>query len=203
VARISYAIHLYALQRFDEAVTQARRAQQLDPAAPFINTWAGAAYVFARRTEDGMTSLQKALEFDPSYYDARIVLARTYVAKGMYEQAIAELQKALTFDTRDPGVLGALAHAYARAGDREKALQLVDQLKRNGGATFALVWAHAGLGDKDQAFAWLERSYEERRQRMVWLNVDPLLEPLRSDPRFTDLVRRVGLPSPVARVERP
>jgi len=65
-----------------------------------------------------------------------------------------------------------------------------------------MVWAYAGLGDKEQAFAWLERSYEERRQRMVWLNVDPLLEPLRSDPRFADLVRRVGLPSPAPAIAR-
>jgi len=206
VACISYAIHLYALQRFDEAVTQARRAQQLDPASPFINTWAGAAYFFARRTKEGVASLQKALELDPSYYDARIVLARTYVAKGMYEQAIAELEKALTFNARQPPVLGALAHAYARAGNREKARQLVEELMRNRERgnlpTFPLVWAYAGLGDKDQAFAWLERSYEERRQRMVWLNVDPLLDPLRSDPRFPDLVRRVGLPSPVAAITR-
>ena len=202
VARASYAMHLYALQRFDEAAAQARRAQQLDPASPFINTWAAAAYFFAQRTEEGMASLQKALELEPNYYDASIVLARTYVAKGMYQQAISELQKALSLHARDAGVLGALAHAHARAGDREKALQLVDRLNQTGGATFVMVWAYAGLGDKEQAFAWLERSYEERRQRMVWLNVDPLLEPLRSDPRFADLVRRVGLPSPAPAIAR-
>jgi len=202
VARASYAMHLYALQRFDEAAAQARRAQQLDPASPFINTWAAAAYFFAQRTEEGMASLQKALELEPNYYDASIVLARTYVAKGMYQQAISELHKALSLHARDAGVLGALAHAHARAGDREKALQLVDRLNQTGGATFVMVWAYAGLGDKEQAFAWLERSYEERRQRMVWLNVDPLLEPLRSDPRFADLVRRVGLPSPAPAIAR-
>lgn len=207
VVRISYAMHLYAMQRFDEAVTQARTAQQLDPAAPFINTWAGAAYFLAGRDEEAMASLHRALELDPSFANARVVLARTYVTKGMYEQAIAELEKALSFNAREPAVLGALAHAYARAGNREKALQLVDELKRiraeRGNIhAFSFVWAYAGLGDKDQAFAGLETSYEEGRHRMVWLNVDPLLEPLRSDPRFAELVRRVGLPSPVARVER-
>jgi tetratricopeptide (TPR) repeat protein len=147
-----------------------------------------------------MASLQKALDLDPSYYDARIVLARTYVSNGKYQQAIAELEKALALNARDPGVVGALAYAHARSGNREKALALVEQLKRNDGPqpgsapTFALVWAYAGLDDKEQAFAWLERAREERRQRLTWLNVDPLLEPLRSDPRFTDLVRRIGLP---------
>src|SRR2546428_3030977 len=130
VARISYAIHLYAMQRFEEAVAQAKRAQQLDPVSPFINTWAGAAYFFAGRVEEAMASLQKVLELDPSYSDASIVLARTYVTKGMYQQAIAELQKALIFNAREPFVLGVLAHAYARAGRREDALKLVGELKR-------------------------------------------------------------------------
>jgi tetratricopeptide (TPR) repeat protein len=174
----------------------------VDPAAPFINTWAAAAYFFARRTEEGMASLQKALELDPSYYDARIVLARTYVAKGMHEQAIAELQKALTFHTGDPGVLGALAHAHARAGDRQQALQLLDQLKQFRGATFVLLWAYAGLGDRDQAFAWLERFLRRAQTANGLAQCGPVVGPLRSDPPFADLVRRVGLPSPVAKVER-
>ena len=202
VARILYAQYLYAMQRFDEAVAQAQRAQQLDPASPLINTWAGAAYFYAGRTEEAMASWQKALELDPSYSDASIVVARIYVTSGMHQQAIAELQKALTFTKGEPLVMGALAHAYARAGRREEALKLVGELKqiqaergRGNMPTFPLIWAYAGLGDKDQAFAWLETSYQDRRDRMVWLNVDPLLDPLRSDPRFHDLVRRMGLPT--------
>src|SRR3989454_2465270 len=199
-ARIWYASYLYAMQRFEEAVAQAQRAQTLDPVSPLINTWAGAAYFFAGRAEEAMASLQKALELDPSYSDASIVLARTYVTKGMYQRAITILQEALILNTREPFVLGALAHAYARAGQRDEALKLVGELKRiqaerGNIPTFSFIWAYAGLGDKDQAFAWLETSYQERRDRMVWLNVDPLLDPLRSDPRFHDLVRRMGLPT--------
>ncbi len=165
-ARIWYAIYLYAMQRFEEAVAQAQHAQQLDP----------------------------------GFSDASIVLARAYVTKGMYQRAIAELQKAMILNARDPFILGALAHAYARASQREEALKLVGELKRiqaerGNMPTFPFIWAYAGLGDNDQAFAWLEKSYQERRDRMVWLNVDPLLEPLRSDPRFGDLVRRIGLPT--------
>ena len=204
LARIWYAQYLYAMQRFEEAVTQARFAQQLDPGSLLVNTWAGAAYFFAGRVEEAMASWQKALELDPGYPDASIALARTYVTRGMNQNAIAALQKALIFSDREPLVLGALAHAHARAGRRQEALKLVGELKRmeerreaegKSIPRFSFVWAYAGLGDKEQAFAWLEKAYQERRGRMFLLNVDPLLEPLRSDPRFQDLLRRIGLPS--------
>jgi len=200
VARVSYAIHLYAMQRFEEAVDQAKHAQQLDPVSPFINTWAGAAYFLAGRTDEAMASLRRTLELEPGYSDASIILARSYVTLGQYHEAIAELDKAMTFGARGPFVLAAQAHAYARARRPHEALKLVDELKQCKGKlgitpTFAFIWAYAGLDDKEQAFAWLETAYEERRQRMVWLNVDAFLDPLRSDPRFHDLVRRVGLPS--------
>jgi TolB-like protein/tetratricopeptide (TPR) repeat protein len=200
LARIWYAIYLYAMQRFDEAAAQAQRAQQLDPASPLINAWAGSAYFFAGRADEAMSSWQKALELDPSSWYASMVLARAYVTQGRHQQAITELQKAMIFNVGEPFVLGALAHAYAQAGQREEALKLVRELKRIEAErgvipTFSFVWAYAGLGDNAQAFAWLERSYQERRERLVWLNVDPLLEPLRADPRFHDLVLRVGLPT--------
>jgi tetratricopeptide (TPR) repeat protein len=187
--------------RFDEAVFEARRAQQVDPASPFVNTWAGAAYFFAGRVDEAMASWQKALELDPGYADASLVLARTLLTQGHHEQAIAELRKAVIFNEKQPLILGALAQAYARAGQREEALKLVGELKRIEieeriyVPPFGLIWAYAGVGYNEQAFAILERSFEERRDRMVWLNVDPLLDPLRSDPRFTDLVRRIGLPT--------
>ena len=205
VARIWYAQYLWAMQRFEEAVTQAKRAQQLDPASPFINTWTGSIYFLAGRVEEGMESMQKALELEPSFSDASLMLGRAYFMQGMHQEAIAELQKALTFNETETLLLGALAHVYARAGQREEALKLVGELKRVEAeergfvAPFGIIWAYAGLGDKEQAFAWLEKSYQEHRDRIVWLNVDPLLEPLRSDPRFQDLVRRVGLPQTKAR----
>jgi TolB-like protein/Tfp pilus assembly protein PilF len=201
-ARTNYAMFLYAMLRFEEAVVEGRRAQQLDPVSPFVNTWAGAAYFFAGHADEAMASWQKALELDPGYADASLVLARTYLTQGKHQQAIAELQKAVALNEKQTLILGALAHAYARAGRSEEAVQVVRALKRIEGEEereyvppFGLIWAYAGLGDKEQAFAYLERSFDERRDRMVWLNVDPLLDPLRSDPRFKDLVRRVGLPT--------
>ena len=200
VARIWYGIYLYAMQRFEEAAAQARRAQQLDPVSPSINAYAAAAYFFAGRVDEAMASWQKALELDPSYSDANVLLARAYVTQGRYQDAIAELQKAMTFNPQEPQVLGALAFAYARAGQRDEALKLVGELKRiqaerGNIRLFGIIWAYAGLGDKEQAFAWLETAYEERRDRMAWLNVDPFLELLRPDPRFQDLVRRMDFPT--------
>jgi TolB-like protein/Tfp pilus assembly protein PilF len=204
LARIWYAQYLYCTKRFEEAVTQARLAQQLDPGSLFVNTWAGTAYFLAGRVEDAMASWQKALELDPGYPDASIALAWSYVTRGLHQNAISALQKALIFTDREPLVLGALAHAHARAGQRAEALKIVSELKRleervgpedRNVPRFAFVWAYAGLGDKEQAIAWLDKAYQERRDLMIGLNIDPLVDPLRSDPRFQDLVRRVGLPS--------
>ena len=200
-ARIWHAQYLVAMLRYEESAAEAKRAQQVDPVSPFVNTWAGAVYFYAGRADEGMASMQKALELDPSFSDASLVLARAYLAHGMYEQAISELQKVRMLNEKESLVLGALAHVYARAGQREEALKLLGELKRIEAEErgfvppFGIIWAYAGLGDKEQAFAWLETSYQEHDDRIVWLNVDPLLEPLRPDARFQDLVRRVGLPT--------
>jgi TolB-like protein/tetratricopeptide (TPR) repeat protein len=204
LARIWYAQYLYAMRRFEEAVTQAQVAQQLDPGSLFVNTRAGAAYFLAGRVEVAMATWQRAQELDPTDPDVGILPGRSYVKLGMYQDAVAVLEKSLILSDRDPLVLGALAHAYARAGRREEALKLVgalklmdERLEPEGKTTprFSFIWAYAGLGDREQAFAWLEKAYQERRGRVFLLNVDPLLDPLRSDPRFQDLVRRVGLDS--------
>lgn len=204
LVRIWYAEYLYATQRFEEAVTQAQVAQQLDPASLFVLTRAGAAYFFAGRVEEAMAIWKRALELDPTHPDVGLLPGRSYVKLGMNRDAVAVLEKALIFTERDPLVMGALAHAYARAGRREEAMKLVGELKRvderletegKSIPRFSFIWAYAGLGDKEQALAWLEKAYYERRDRVFLLNVDPLLDPLRSDPRFKDLVRRAGLAS--------
>jgi tetratricopeptide (TPR) repeat protein len=146
-----------------------------------------------------MATWQVALELDPMYSHTSLALAGSYVTRGMYDQAIAVLQKALTYTPKDAFLLGALAHAYARAGQREKALRLVGELAKMEASAeivppFAMIWAYAGLEDYEQAFARLEKASDERRGRMVWLKLDPRLAPLRADPRFQDLVRRMKLP---------
>jgi|SRR5436190_244441 len=201
-ARIWHAMYLYAMQRFDEAAAEARRAQELDPTSPLVNTWAGAAYFLVGRVDEAMASWRRALELDPGDVDASLALGRAYVTQGKYEAAIAQLKRAVLLNPKQPMVVGALAHAQARAGEREEALRLMGELRRIEAekvgfvSPFGMIWGYAGLGDNDRAFAWLEKAYQERYDRMVWLNVDPLLAPLRPDPRFADLVRRMGLPAP-------
>ena len=139
------------------------------------------------------------MELDPTYSQASLMLARIFMTQGNYQQAISELQKALILKGRQPLLLGSLAQAYGRSGQREEALKLVAELNRIDAEgpsyePFGMIWAYAGLGDKERAFAHLERAYQQRAGRLVWLNVDPTLELLRSDPRFDDLLRRIGLP---------
>lgn len=201
---ILYAQFLYCTRRFEESLPHARLAQQLAPGSLRVNTWAGTTYFLAGRVDEAMAAWQKALELDPGYPDASVAPAQGYVALGRLGDAIAALEKGLVFSDREPLVMGVLAHAYALAGRREEALKLVGELRRMEARMnaegksiprFAFVWAYAGLGVKERAFAWLEKAYQERRDRMVALDVDPLLDPLRADPRFQDLLRRVGLPS--------
>lgn len=202
LARIWYAQYLYATERFEEAVTQAQVALQLDPGSLLVNTRAGAAYFFSGRVDEAMAIWQRARELDPTHPDVGLLPGRSYIKLGMNQDAVAVLEKSLIFTERDPLVLGALAHAYAQAGRRGEAVKVVGELKRlderleaegKSIPRFSFIWAYAGLGNKEQAIAWLEKAYQERRDRVFLLNVDPLLDPLRSDPRFQDLVRRVGL----------
>ena len=203
VARIWYAMYLYALERFDEAVVQAKHAQRLDPASSVVNTWAGSAYFYAGQVDQAMATWQRALELDPMYPHASLALATGYVKRGMYDQSIAVLEKALTYTPKEAFLLGALAHAYARAGRREEALKLVAELARREARAeilppFAMIWAYAGLEEREEAFARLEKAHDERRGRIVWLKIDPRLAPLHNDPRFHDLVRRMNMPTKIA-----
>lgn len=197
LARIWYAMYLDAMQRFEEAAVEARRAQQLDPASAHVNTWAAATYLYAGRLDEATASVAKALELDRGFADASLVLARIHLARGRPADAIAELRRALELE-RHPHLVGALAHAHARAGEPREAARLVDELSRGEGkdrayAQFGRIWAYAGLGDRERAFDALEQAYRERLGRLAWLNVDPLLAPLRTDPRFADLAGRIGL----------
>ncbi len=115
----------------------------------------------------------------------------------MYEEAIAEFQKAMTLSGGGTVTVAALGHAYAVSGRRGEAQKVIEQLKELSKRRYVepsyIVVIYAGLGEKDQAFEWLRKAYEERSFSMLYLKVDPRLDSLRSDPRFTDLLRRVGL----------
>lgn len=126
------------------------------------------------------------------------------IAKGQPEHAIPELEKAVALSDRSPAVIGVLIRAYAHAGRRTDALRMLEELKRRSKTDYipsaAFINAYLGLGDKEQAFVWLERAYEEKSGIMTLLKVHPHFDPIRNDPRFADLVRRVGLDQPTSNV---
>src|ERR1700686_533796 len=125
-------------------------------------------------------------------------LGQAYEQKKMYAQAVATYQKGMSQAERNPQLIAALGHAYALSGERDKALKTLDELremsKEHYISPYLIAVVYVGLGVKEQAFAWLEKAYQDRSAALLWLKVEPLFDPLRSDPRFQDLLRRIGLP---------
>jgi serine/threonine protein kinase/tetratricopeptide (TPR) repeat protein len=192
-----YANYLSQLGRFDEAVAEIKRAQQLDPLSIGINTAFGAVLYLARRNDEAVAQLRTTLEMDPKFALAHGALAEVYIQKRAYAQALEEYNavKAITGDTSD--LRASLGYLYAVSGRPRAALQLVDELGRRRGpeaaAPGSLAVVYAALGQKDLAFAWLDKAYAERDAWLVFLKVEPKFDNLRSDPRFDMLLRRTGL----------
>jgi TolB-like protein/Tfp pilus assembly protein PilF len=194
-----YGELLSALGRHEEALAEIKRAQQLDPLSLIINEAHGEVLLHAGQDDLAIEQLRKTLEMDPNFAFARFVLGWAYVRKGAFADAIPEFQRATTLSPEITWNKGGLGHAYARAGRSAEARKLLSELKEHSRRRYVSWWdfaaIYAGLGEKDQAFTCLEKAYEQRDPRLVqWVNVSPSLDPLRSDPRFADLLRRIGLP---------
>jgi TolB-like protein/Tfp pilus assembly protein PilF len=192
-----YGENLGDIGRFDEGITELKRALDLDPLSLIINADLGEVYTFARQYDKAIEQLRKTIEMDQSFYYAHWRLGVVYEMKGFHPEAIAEYQKARALDS-DPWVLALIGHADAASGKRDEALKIVDQLraisKQRYVPAYGFAIIYAQLGEKDEAFRWLEKSNQDRGTDLGRLIVDPLVDSLRSDPRFTDLMRRVGLP---------
>jgi serine/threonine protein kinase/tetratricopeptide (TPR) repeat protein len=190
-----YSIYLAGLGRSDEALAEAKRGLDLDPASPGANQGMALQLYFARRFDEAIGQFRKSLEMD--YHDAHAGIGLVYAAKGMYREALPEFEKYAELDRRTPRSIALLGYAHARLNERSQALRALDELrvlsKRRyvSSASFALIYV--GLGEKDQAFTWLEKAYEERF-RLPMLKIDPIWAPVRTDPRYADLLRRMGLP---------
>jgi tetratricopeptide (TPR) repeat protein len=189
---------LVSLGRFDEAIREVKRALELDPLSLPINGGLGRTYYFARRYEEAIEQLRKTSEMDPGFYYAHWNLGSALAAKGAIGAAIEEYQKARALSD-DPFVLGQLGHAYASSGNKMEAEKILDQLKELSkeryvsAYSFALVYL--GLGNKEEALSWLEKSYQDRTGNdLVYFRVEPLLDPLRGEPRFEQLVTKVFAP---------
>jgi TolB-like protein len=189
--------NLLVMRRFDEAIAEGKRAQELDPFSLIINADLGFDYIYARQYDKAIEQLRKTIEMDQSFYYAHRMLGEAYELKGSFPEALAEYQKARQLSD-DPIVLAMLGHAYAASGKKDEALKTLDQLtviaRQRYVSEYSRAIIYAGLGEKDQAINWLEKGYRERAQKMAFLQIEPFFDDLRSDPRFVDLVRRVGLP---------
>ena len=137
---------------------------------------------------------RKTIEADPKFYPPYQFLGQSYVEKGMYEEAITAFEKSKVLSGGSTFSVGRLGHAYAMSGRTIEAQQVLEELKESANREYAVAWVYLGLGEKDLTFEWLLKSIQERASQVVYLNVDPIYDSLRSDPRFTELLRQVGLP---------
>ncbi|MEK6322774.1 MAG: protein kinase [Acidobacteriota bacterium] len=192
-----YAVILAALGRFDEAFAQIKKAHELDPLSLPINTNLGWLLHLARRFDEAIEQYLKAIELDEGFGLAHRRLGQTYEQMQMYSEAVAEFQKAVALSGEDLELLSARGHFYAMLGERDKANQVLEQLnalaQRRYVPAYLIARVYLGFGDNDRVFEWLEKACEERYGYLAYLNVEPLFDSVRSDPRFDEIVRRVGL----------
>lgn len=189
-----YASLLSARGRHDEAIGEIERAKELDPVSVVISSVSGMYLFHARRYEEAIDAFSKTLEMDPTYGHARGYLGAVYEQKGMFQQAIDAFKK--NVETNREMNLQPLGHAYALAGKRAEASAILDELKEMSKQRYVPAYfmavVYTGLNDKTQAIEWLQKGYEERSGGLIFINVDPRFEVLRSDARFQDLLRRMG-----------
>jgi len=191
-----YGLNLAVMERYPEAIAEIKQAQELDPLSLIINMNAGWFLYFARQYDEAIEQCQKTLELDPNFAGTHWMLGQAYRQKRMYQEAIAEFQKAIGLSEGDPIRRAVLGHAYAVAGKRGEAEKIISELKELSKQRYFppyfIALIYVGLDDKDHAFEWLEKAFAERSAGLIYLKVEPMFDPVRSDPRFHDLLRRVG-----------
>jgi TolB-like protein/DNA-binding winged helix-turn-helix (wHTH) protein/Tfp pilus assembly protein PilF len=189
--------YLILVGKINEAIAELREAHELDPLSPVIATDLAKRLCDAQKYDEGVALFQKTLDVDPDFVPARHYLAQAYEQMGRYPDAIAEVKKVKSWETL-VYMLGQLGHIYALQGRRQEALEIADELQRRSAQQYTdpvyLPKIYAVLGENDLALLWLEKAYQERSVGMLLLSHDPDYDRLRSDPRFQDLIRRVGLP---------
>jgi TolB-like protein/Tfp pilus assembly protein PilF len=190
-----YAWHLSLLGRYDEALAEMRKAENLDPLSLIINADLAELLVLAHSDEESIQQSRKTIEMDPNFALAHNQLAQAYLQKHMYDEAVAELKTAVQVSGGGPAFIANLARAYVASGKRSEAVKLLNDLKKRSKPGYSnaseIAVIYASLGDADQAMNWLEKGYNERFNPGVLLR--PGFNPLRSDPRFQNLVHRIGL----------
>ena len=190
-----YAEHLALMGRFDEALRESELARQLDPLSQIIATDNGEILYFSRQYDLAVQKLREVEETEPSFGRAHIVI-HAYVEKGMFKEALADI-KQMRRTTNGPWISAETAYVYGRSGRYAEAKRIADKLlkinQRQRIDASLLVWVYSGMGNTEQAFAWLEKAYDQHSNILTRLNVDPAFDSLRDDPRFRPLLVRVHL----------
>jgi tetratricopeptide (TPR) repeat protein len=191
-----YSSYLVALERFDEAIAEAKRTQELEPLSFVASSHLGWILYLAGQNDRAIEQCSKILAIDPNVFPALRYRGLAYEQKGMYTEAIADFQKGVKL-SGSPLIVALLGHAYAASGNKLEAQRLLGELQdlqsRRYVSPYTVAAIYAGLGDKDQTFKWLEKAFEGRDIWLMNLKVDPVFSKLRSDRRFTDLLARAGL----------
>jgi len=191
-----YAWHLGLLGSYDEAIAEMRKAQSLDPLSLIISADLAELLILAHRYDESIRESRKTIEMDPNFALAHNQLGQAFLQKQMHDDAIAEMQKAVQLSGGSPTLIANLARAYVASGKRNEAIKLLNDLKKRSTPGYShaseIAVVYAALGNKDEAMNWLEKGYEERFNPGVLLR--PGFDSLRSDTRFENLVRRIGLP---------
>ncbi len=194
-----YGDFLMVTGRFDESLVQMNRAYELNPLSPVINIALGYRFYYARQYAQAMDQCQKTLAMDSTFVPAHVYLARAYEQQNMYPEAVREMRSALELSEGDTNELAALGQVYAATRQPAEARKILYQLKQRSEQTYvqplAIAAIHIALGEKDQGFDWLQKAYQDRSTGLAYLKVDPWYDSIRTDPRFADLLRRVGFPA--------
>jgi tetratricopeptide (TPR) repeat protein len=197
VARQWYAWLLVAVGRVDEALAQGRLSVELDPTSVSIRRTLAWLHIMARQPESAIAYLRRTVALDPLSEETHRVLGLAYLEKGLYDEALASFQEALQIAPDMAYARAGVGATHARAGRPAEALAAVAELDRMAATRYvspvAYAMIHAARGDATAAFEWLGKGFQERRGWLTYLKVEPLLDPIRGDPRFGEWIRRMGL----------
>jgi TolB-like protein/Tfp pilus assembly protein PilF len=199
IAHFYYANYLFVMEQFRDALTEAQQSQALDPVSLSAGSATAMAHYYGGQHDQAIQASLQVLETDPKFAHSYEDLGRAYGEKGMWREALAAFMKAVTHSGRGSRYLASLAYGYAMSGSRKKALNLMQELRefpeKKYVSPYGLALIETGMGNKDKAFAWLDRAYQERAGALPFVKVDPRFAPLRSDLRFHSLLRRLSLGS--------
>jgi TolB-like protein/Tfp pilus assembly protein PilF len=193
-----YSEYLMAMGRAEECIAITRRAQQADPVSPVIATTLATALYFARRYDEAVQELRNAIEIDPNHFLPHFRLGQVHQMRGVFDEAISEMRKAVAFSGGSTETLSGLAQASAAAGQIDLMQTVLDQMNDQAAGRYVspynLAKVYASLCDKEEAFRWLEKAFRERNPDFIEIKVEPVFDSLRPDPRFQQILDRVGLP---------